>query len=62
MDGLPLFGWSQLAVDTTLARALRSDGTPHRGAAEADGVVLSRARQRKEQRYQSWWVLDARAL
>ena len=31
--------------------ALRSDGTsPHRGAAEVDGVVLSRARRRKEQR------------
>ena len=42
---------SQLAVDTTLVCALRSDGTPLRGAAEADGVVLSRARQRKEQRY-----------
>ena len=51
VDGLPLFGGSQLAVDTTLVCALRSDGTPHRGAAEADGVVLSRARQRKEQRH-----------
>ena len=37
VDGLPLFGGSQLAVDTTLVCALRSDGTPHRGAAEADG-------------------------
>ena len=51
VDGLPLFGGSQLAIDTTLVCALRSDGTPHRGAAEADGVVLSRARHRKEQRY-----------
>ena len=49
--GLPLFGRLQLAVDTTLVCALRSDGTRHSGAAEADGVVLSRERRRKEQRY-----------
>ena len=27
-DGLPLFGGAQLATDTTLASAIRQDGTP----------------------------------
>ena len=51
MDGLPLFGGSQLAVDTTLVCSLHSDGSPHRGAADTDGVVFPRARKRKELRY-----------
>ena len=51
VDGLPLFGGSQLAVDTTLVCALHGDGTPHAGAADTDGVVLSRARRRKERTY-----------
>ena len=48
VDGLPLFGGCQSAVDTTLVCALHCDGTPHRGAADADGVVASAARRRKE--------------
>ena len=40
VDGLPLFGGSQLAVDTTLVCSLHSDGSPHRGAADTDGVVF----------------------
>ena len=39
VDGLPLFGGGQLAVDTTLVCALHGDGRPRRGAAEMDGVV-----------------------
>ena len=47
-DGLHLFGGAQLAVDMTLVSSLHCDGTPHRGAANIDGAVLARARQRKE--------------
>ena len=43
VDGLPLFGGCQLAVDTT-----HFDGSPHNGAADVDGVVLQAARRRKE--------------
>ena len=50
-DGLPLFGSAQLAVDTTMVSPLRGDGSPHRGAAERDGVVLVAARRRKERTY-----------
>ena len=38
VDGLPLRGGAQLAVDTTLVCALHADGTPRRGAAASDGV------------------------
>ena len=48
VDGLPLSGGCQLAVDTTLVCALHCDGSPQNGAAEADGVVLQAARRRKE--------------
>ena len=34
VDGLPLFGGVQLAVDTTLVSVLKGDGVPRRGAAE----------------------------
>ena len=37
VDGLPLFGGVQLAVDTTLVCALHGDGRPRRGAAEGGG-------------------------
>ena len=47
VDGLPLFGGSQLAV----VCSLHSDGSPHNGAADTDGVIFSRARRRKERRY-----------
>ena len=33
VEGLPWFGGSQLAVDTTLVRSLHSDGSPYNGAA-----------------------------
>ena len=51
VDGLPLFGACQLAVDTTLVCAMHCDGTPHDGAPNRDGVVLEAARRRKERRY-----------
>ena len=50
-DGLPFFGGAQLAVDMTLVSSLHCNGTPHRGAANVDGAVLARARQRKETTY-----------
>ena len=51
VDGLPLFGACQLAVDTTLVCALHCDGSPHGAAADADGMVLQAARQSKECTY-----------
>ena len=51
VDGLPLFGGWQWAVDTTLVCALHGDGRPRRGAAEMDGVALLAARRVKERRY-----------
>ena len=37
--------------DTTLVSVLHCDGSPHRGGADADGVVLVAARRRKERTY-----------
>ena len=37
VDSLPVSGGSQLAVDTTMVRALHEDGTPRRHAAERRG-------------------------
>ena len=51
VDGLPLFGGCQLAVDTTLVCALHCDGSPHGAVADADGVVLQAARRWKERTY-----------
>ena len=51
VDGLPLYGGAQLAVDTTLVSALHCDGTARRGAANRDGVALAEARRRKERTY-----------
>ena len=45
VDGLPLFGGSQLAVDTTLVCSLHRDGSPHNGAADTDSVIFPRARR-----------------
>ena len=60
-DGLPLFGGAQLAVDTTLVSPLRGDGSPHRGAAERDGVALVAARRRKERTYPDLMAPRSRA-
>ena len=39
VDGLPLFGGVQLAVDTTMVSALHANGEARRGATRTDGVV-----------------------
>ena len=51
VDGLPVYGGAQLAVDTTLVSALHCDGSARRGAAARDGVALAEARRRKERTY-----------
>ena len=40
---------------------LRADGSPHRGAAEHDGVVLVAARRRKERMYPELMAPRSRA-
>ena len=49
VDGLPLFGGAQLAIDTTLVSTLHENGLPRRAA--VDGAALQAARRRKERRY-----------
>ena len=51
VDGLPLRGGSQLAVDTTMVCTLHEVGTPRRHAAERDGVALQAAKRRKVATY-----------
>ena len=41
-DGLPLFGGTQLDIDTTLVSTLHCDGSARRGAAHRDGVAPNR--------------------
>ena len=60
VDGLPLFGGGQLAVDTTLLCALHGDARPRRGAAEMDGVALLAARRAKERRCLEFVGVQAR--
>ena len=49
-NGLPLFDASW-PLTPPLVCALHCDGSPHNGAADADGVVLQAARRRKERTY-----------
>ena len=51
VDGLPLRGGAQLAVDTTLVCALHADGNPRRNAALEDGVALKAAKRKKVRTY-----------
>ena len=51
VDGLPLFGGAQLAIDATIVSTLRGDGSARRGASVEDGVALTAAKRRKERRY-----------
>ena len=51
VDGLPLRGGAQLAVDTTLVCALHEDGRPRRRAAQQDGVAIEAAERRKISTY-----------
>ena len=46
VDGLPLHGSAQLAVDTTLVSVLRGDGTVLGRGSQLDGVALRAARRR----------------
>ena len=61
VDGPPLFGGAQLAVDTTLVCALRTDGQPTTRAAVEDGARVTRARRRKEATYPELVGRHARA-
>ena len=51
VDGLPLYGGVQLAVDTTLVSAIQGNGEPRNGAAERDGVALAQAKRKKARMY-----------
>ena len=51
VDGLPLYGGAQLAIDTTLVSPIRGDGTARPGTANIDGIILAQARRRKERTY-----------
>ena len=48
VEGLPLYGGVQLAIDTTLVSTLHCDGSARRGAGQIDGAVFAEARRRKE--------------
>ena len=51
VDGLPVRGGAQVAIDTTMVCALHRDGTPRQRADTYDGVALQAARKRKERTY-----------
>ena len=61
VDGLPVRGGPQVAVDTTLVCTLHRDGVPRRGAAERDGVALQLARRKKESTYPEFFGPRRRA-
>ena len=49
VDGLPLFGGAQLAIDTTIVSTLHANGAARRF--HEDGAALEAARRVKERRY-----------
>ena len=51
VDGLPLFGGAQLAIDATFVSPLHCDGSAHPGSAHRDGTALAVARRREERTY-----------
>ena len=51
VDGLPLHGGVQLAIDTTLVSAVKGNGSPQPGAADRDGAALVSAHRRKMRTY-----------
>ena len=61
VDGLPLYGGVQLAVDTTLVSAIQGNGEPRNGAAERDGVALVKAKRKKARTYPELLRPGARA-
>ena len=48
VDGLPLYGGAQLAIDTTLVSPIHCNGSARPGTADIDGIILAQARRRKE--------------
>ena len=50
-NGLPLFGGTQLSIDTTLVSTLHCDGSARRGVAHRDGAALLAVRRKKERTY-----------
>ena len=48
-DGLPLFGGTQLAIDTTTVSTLHANGAARR--VHEDGAALEATRRAKERRY-----------
>ena len=51
VDGLPLYGGAQLAIDTTLVSPIRGDGTARPGTTKHQWHHLAQARRRKERTY-----------
>ena len=51
VDGLSLYHGKQLAVDATIVGALGRNGKAHKGCSEHDGIAMTRARTRKENKY-----------
>ena len=63
VEGLPLLGGAQLAVDTTLVCPLTREGEARPRAAIVSGACLTVAGRRKEARYPelvAWWSWLAR--
>ena len=69
VDGLPLFGGAQLAIDTTTVSTLHANGEAR--SAHVDGAALSAARRRKERTYPEligrpgharWWCSVSRSV
>ena len=60
VDGLPLFGGAQFAVDTTLVSAVQGDGQPQRGIRQRRRGS-HRARKKKETTYPELVRPDSRA-
>ena len=50
VDGLPLYGGAQLAIDTTVVPPIWGDGIARLGTANIDGII-AQARRRKERTY-----------
>ena len=51
VDGLPLHGGAQLAIDTTIVSPLHSNGVARRGASDRKGRAQEVGRKRKEMTY-----------
>ena len=61
VDGLPVRGGTQVAIDTTLVCPLHGDGVPKRRAARSDGVALKAARTKEEATFPEFFGRRRRA-